>query len=113
MKPFIRTAAVAVLAIFMAVPVFAQNPRATWRRGAAVAQNRARGPQQRRVLRQGRRGRPAVRSGRIFKRLDKDANGSISRQEWTRNPKAFDRLDRNKDGQLTRDELRRPARRRR
>jgi hypothetical protein len=40
-----------------------------------------------------------------WKRLDKDGNGSISREEWPRNPEAFDRLDTNKDGLLTREEL--------
>jgi Ca2+-binding EF-hand superfamily protein len=40
-----------------------------------------------------------------WKRLDKDGNGSISREEWPRNPEAFDRLDTNKDGLLTGEEL--------
>jgi len=40
-----------------------------------------------------------------WKRLDKDGNGSISREEWPRNPEVFDRLDTNKDGILTREEL--------
>ena len=40
-----------------------------------------------------------------WKRLDKDGNGSISREEWPRKPEGFDRLDTNKDGVLTREEL--------
>jgi len=41
---------------------------------------------------------------RLLKRLDKNGDGKISRDEWTRNPKAFDRMDANKDGLVTRDE---------
>jgi Ca2+-binding EF-hand superfamily protein len=42
---------------------------------------------------------------RRLHRLDRDASGAISRQEWPRRPEAFDRLDTNKDGQLSPSEL--------
>ena len=41
-----------------------------------------------------------------FKRLDKNSDGSISRDEWPRGAAAFDRLDANHDGMLSQDELR-------
>lgn len=36
-----------------------------------------------------------------FDRLDRDANGSITRLEWPHGPASFDRRDRNRDGVLT------------
>jgi len=56
-------------------------------------------------LSQAVRQRARQRGDDRWKRLDKDGNGSISREEWPRNPEAFDRLDTNKDGVLTREEL--------
>lgn len=53
------------------------------------------------------------RPGKRFQRLDRNQDGRISRDEWTRRPRAFDRLDLNHDGFITREELRlrRPRRR--
>lgn len=48
---------------------------------------------------QGRRG------GKHFRALDKNNDGQISRDEWTRKPKAFDRLDLNHDGVITKEEM--------
>jgi hypothetical protein len=48
-----------------------------------------------------------------FKRLDRNNDGTISRDEWTRKPEAFDRLDANHDGVLTQDELKAAAAKRR
>lgn len=49
---------------------------------------------------QGRRQSPE----RMFKRLDTNHDGRISRDEWTRKPEAFDRLDANSDGAITLEE---------
>ncbi len=40
----------------------------------------------------------------VFRRLDINHDGRISRGEWTDSLSLFDRLDRNHDGVLTRDE---------
>jgi len=48
-----------------------------------------------------------------FKRLDKNNDGRISRDEWRGQARAFDRLDRNHDGVLTPDELSQAARHKR
>ncbi|HZS09836.1 MAG TPA: EF-hand domain-containing protein [Blastocatellia bacterium] len=42
---------------------------------------------------------------KMFRRLDKNNDGRISRDEWARRPKAFARLDANNDGFITREEL--------
>lgn len=63
---------------------------------------------------QRRFGRHFVRgnhAAKKFAKLDKNGDGKISRDEWTRKPKNFDRLDLNHDGFITADELK--ARRRR
>lgn len=44
--------------------------------------------------------------GRKMAVMDKNGDGKITRDEWTRKPKAFDRLDLNHDGILTPDEVR-------
>jgi hypothetical protein len=111
MRRVIRTFIAAILAIFVTAPVFAQAP-AQPRNGRAARLQRL-SPEQRQGIRQRVAGRRAFRMGRAFKRLDKDANGAISRQEWNRRPEVFDRLDANKDGQLTRQELRQFRARRR
>ena len=46
----------------------------------------------------------------ILQRLDKNHDGSISRDEWPRAPQAFDRLDANKDNVLSADEISRAPR---
>ena len=40
-----------------------------------------------------------------FQQLDKNGDGVLSRDEWTRRPRAFDRIDVNHDGVLSEDEL--------
>jgi Ca2+-binding EF-hand superfamily protein len=80
MRRIIRAAAIIALTACVAGPAFAGEPQQ--RRRAATD-----------------------RHAQAFKKLDKDGNGSISREEWTRKPKAFDRLDVNKDGRLTPAEL--------
>lgn len=45
------------------------------------------------------------RHGKHFGKLDKNNDGQIARDEWTRKPEAFERLDANKDGFITKDEL--------
>jgi Ca2+-binding EF-hand superfamily protein len=80
MRRYIRAAAIIALTTCIAAPAL-----------AGQAQQRRRAATDRQSL--------------VFKLLDKDGNGSISRAEWTRNAKAFDRLDANKDGQLTPAEL--------
>ena len=64
-------------------------------------------------IRNGARAAITRRAEDRWKRLDKDGNGSISRDEWLRPPEVFDRLDTNKDGVLTVDELPAHVRRRR
>lgn len=49
---------------------------------------------------------------RAFQRLDRNNDGRITRDEWTRRPKAFDRFDLNRDGAITRDEFQQVRRRR-
>ena len=63
---------------------------------------------------------PAARAEAMMKKLDKDADGKISKEEFAASPmgkkmtekggaeavdKAFGRMDANKDGSLTKDEL--------
>jgi hypothetical protein len=50
-------------------------------------------------------GKRQHRGGKIFKKMDKNNDHQISRDEWLRKPKAFDRLDQNNDGVLTDVEL--------
>jgi Ca2+-binding EF-hand superfamily protein len=107
----IRTLIAALLAVFVTAPVFAQ-PTAQSRHNRAPRQQGLT-PEQRRAARQALRARRAMRVRRGLRRMDRDGNGAISRQEWTRRPQLFDRLDANKDGQLTREELRRLGARRR
>ena len=45
------------------------------------------------------------RLGKKMAQLDKNGDGKISRDEWTRKPKAFDRLDVNQDGFITPEEI--------
>lgn len=53
----------------------------------------------------GQRGNRGQRGGKVFKKMDKNNDRQISRDEWSRKPEAFDRLDLNKDGILTGEEL--------
>jgi len=46
----------------------------------------------------------------LWKKLDQDNDGRISRSEWQRNDQAFERMDADKDGFLTKEELRSTAR---
>jgi len=39
-----------------------------------------------------------------FDSMDKDNDGSLSRQEWHHDKKQFDRLDENRDGRLSFEE---------
>jgi hypothetical protein len=87
MRRYIRAAAIIALTACVAAPAFAGQTQQR-RRPAAVGQSKQ------------------------FKKLDKDGNGSISREEWTGKAKAFDRLDLNKDGQVTPDELQKARARR-
>ncbi len=48
-----------------------------------------------------------------FAKLDRNSDGKISRDEWTRKPKAFDRLDLNHDGFITIDEIKEARQQRR
>ena len=109
MRRMIRTLIAAAVATFVTVPAFAQ---AAPQPGKPAARQHRLTPEQRRTMRRGPAARRAARMRRTFKRLDRDGNGAISRQEWQRRPELFDRLDANKDGQLTREELRRARRRR-
>jgi EF hand domain-containing protein len=56
-----------------------------------------------------RQARIEKRVERRLKRLDKNGDGVIWRDEWTRRPRAFDRIDTNHDGVLSADELRAAA----
>lgn len=62
---------------------------------------------------QTQRGKRGQRGGKIFKKMDKNNDQQISRDEWSRKPKAFDRLDQNKDGVLTEVELKEAHKQRR
>ena len=53
------------------------------------------------------------RVAKKFAKLDKNGDGKISRDEWTRKPKAFDRLDLNHDGFITIDEIKEARQQRR
>ncbi len=77
----------ALLALALALPAFAQVNQA-----------------------QGKRSR---KGGKIFKKMDKNNDQQISRDEWQRKPKAFDRIDQNNDGVLTDVELKEAQKRRR
>ena len=52
------------------------------------------------------------RGGKFFKKMDKNNDQQISRDEWSRKPKAFDRLDQNHDGVLSTEELKNAPKRR-
>jgi hypothetical protein len=58
-------------------------------------------------------GRRHQRGGKIFKRMDKNNDRQISRDEWSRKPKAFDKLDRNGDGFLNEEEIKEAGKQRR
>ena len=66
------------------------------------------------VSAQGRAGKQAGRhnGGRLLKRLDKNGDGQISRDEWQKRPQVFDRIDQNHDGVITSDEAETAARNR-
>lgn len=50
--------------------------------------------------------RPDMMKDKMFSKMDKDSNGSISKQEWVSfHEEHFDKADENKDGNLTRNEL--------
>lgn len=51
------------------------------------------------------RGRRGQKGAKMFRKMDKNNDRQVSRDEWNRKPKAFDRLDRNSDGILSVDEL--------
>ena len=53
-----------------------------------------------------RRARMAKRFAARFKKIDKNGDGVISRDEWPRKARAFDRIDSNHDGVVSTDELR-------
>lgn len=40
-----------------------------------------------------------------FAEMDRDHDGYISREEWTRNSKAFDRMDTNNDQRISKQEM--------
>jgi Ca2+-binding EF-hand superfamily protein len=48
--------------------------------------------------------RERTRREGLFRMLDKNRDGRLSRAEWRKDPADFDRLDRNHDGALSRDE---------
>ena len=73
--------------------------------GLAAAQVPDGQPQTRAELRQQRRQRLQQRFQARFQQLDKNGDGVLSRDEWTRRPQAFDRIDANHDGVLSQDEL--------
>ncbi len=76
-----------LLVLAFALPVFAQTSQVI--------------PEQ-----QEQRGKRSQRGGKILKKMDKNNDRQLSRDEWSRKPKAFDRLDQNHDGILTEAELR-------
>jgi Ca2+-binding EF-hand superfamily protein len=49
---------------------------------------------------------------KLAEKLDKNNDGQISRDEWTRKEKTFDLLDANKDGILSKEELQQARERR-
>jgi hypothetical protein len=75
--------------------------------GIALAQQTppAQSNQTRTTRRDARRARIAKRVARRFRAADKNGDGVISRDEWSRRPRAFDRLDTNHDGVVSADEL--------
>ncbi len=83
-----------LLVLACALPVFAQTTQVS--------------PEQ-----QEQRGKRGQRGGKILKKMDKNNDRQISREEWSRKPKAFDRLDQNHDGVLTEAELREARKHRR
>jgi Ca2+-binding EF-hand superfamily protein len=92
---FFAGAAVGLM-LLVAAPTDAGQRRLQRKQAARVVRSQGRSPEVR-----------AKRVERLVQSLDKDRNGSISREEWPRHAKAFDRLDANKDGQLTPVELNR------
>lgn len=50
-------------------------------------------------------GKRGHRGKKILKKMDKNNDHQISRDEWLRKPKAFDRIDQNHDGVLSEEEL--------
>jgi hypothetical protein len=101
MKRFVIAAALSAFALLAGLPTSAAADPLQ-REGDAV---------------RARQGRTAVRprAARVarqrWRRMDRDHDGVISREEWRGRPAVFDRLDRNRDGALTRSELARGARR--
>lgn len=41
----------------------------------------------------------------VIKKLDKDGDGKVSREEWTGPPQAFDKIDADSDGAITKEEI--------
>lgn len=54
---------------------------------------------------QKRGGNRGQKGNKKFQEMDKNGDGFISKEEWTRNEKAFDRIDTNKDGRLSKEEM--------
>ncbi len=110
MKAFVSTLSILALAATLNAAEGDKKPE-----GDAPKKPSAEGDAPKRPSAEGDKGKPKFNPEEMFKRLDKDSNGSISKEEFLASPGAkkdaakaeerFGKMDKNSDGSLSKEEM--------